>query len=125
MKQTQQRLESRSKTAHASRPAGGDSLQTCAEADTFEAVRVVIAEQGRLPATERVERDGCRNWHVDAHHAEFDVVGKTMRCVAVASEDRNAVGLVMQMNQIDCFVVILAADNRQNQAKDFFTPDEH
>src|SRR3989442_13843645 len=44
-------------------PARGDDLPTRVEVDPFGAVDVRVAEQRRLPATEREVRDRYRDWH--------------------------------------------------------------
>ena len=72
-------------------PAGGYGLLLRVEAHAFHAVGVVIAEEGALPAAEAVEGHGYGNRHVDADHADIDLVGKAAGGVAVAGEDGRAV----------------------------------
>src|SRR5688572_26281715 len=55
------------------RPARRDHLAARVEADPFRPVDVRIAEEGVLPAAERVVRDRDRDRHVDADHADLDV----------------------------------------------------
>ena len=57
-------------------PPGGHRLEPGVEADALHAVDVGVAEQGLLPATERVVGHGYRYGHVDADHAHLDVAAE-------------------------------------------------
>ncbi len=77
--------------ADAGRPARGHGLELSIEAHAFHDVDAVVAEDRGLPAAEGVIGHRHRDRHVDAHHADLDVVGEGARGVAVAGEDRRAV----------------------------------
>jgi hypothetical protein len=53
----------------------------------------VVAEDRGLPAAEGVIGDRHRDRHVDADHADLDVVGEGARGVAVAGEEGRAIAV--------------------------------
>ncbi len=57
-----------------SEPAGGDGLGPGEEVHTFGAVGMAVTEQRRLPAAKAVVGHGNRDRHVDADHADLDLV---------------------------------------------------
>ena len=63
------------------------------EVDALGPVDVAVAEQGRLPAAERVVGDRHRDRDVDPDHADLDVELELAGCAAVAREDRGAVAV--------------------------------
>src|SRR5260370_26630299 len=83
----------------AGRPARGDGLGLGVEADRIRAVLVEIAKAGLLPATESVIGDRHRDRHVDADHADIDLGREIARRITVASEDRDAIAVVMIRRQ--------------------------
>ena len=52
-----------------------------------------VAEEGGLPAAERVVRHRHRDRHVDAHHAHVDVELELARDATVPGEDRGTVAV--------------------------------
>jgi hypothetical protein len=56
---------------------------------------VQVAEQRRLPAAERVVRHRHRDGHVDADHADLDLVLELAGGAAVVGEDGHAVGVLL------------------------------
>src|SRR5687768_13198649 len=72
-------------------PATGDHLAAGVEVDALRAVHVRVAEQARLPPAEAVVAHRHRDRHVDADHADLDVVLELAGGAAVAREDRGAV----------------------------------
>ncbi len=60
-------------------------------AHTLWAMHVMVAEQRCLPAAERVERHGHRNWDINADHADLDLVGELPGGVTISRKDRSAI----------------------------------
>ena len=81
--------------ADAGGPAARDGLELGVEAHALGAVHVVVAEQRGLPAAEGMERHRHRDRHVDADHADLNLVGELAGRITVAGEDRGAVAEFM------------------------------
>src|SRR5580700_8399138 len=111
--------------ADAGRPARGHGLELGVEAHAFHAVDAVVAEDRGLPAAEGVVGHRHRDRHVDADHADLDVVGEGTRGVAVAGEDRRAVAVGMVVHQPDRLVEAPGAHHRQHRSEDLVLVDRH
>jgi len=111
--------------ADAGRPAGGHGLEVRVEADACHAVHRHVAEQGTLPVAKAVERHRHRGRHVDADHADLDAVGEFARGVAVAGEDRDAVALLVVVDELRRAVEIGGAHDRENRPEDLLLVDPH
>src|SRR5215813_10288457 len=61
---------------YAGRPPCGDGLELGIEPHTFGPMHVVIAEQRRFPAAERVECHWHRDRHVDADHTYLNLMSE-------------------------------------------------
>src|SRR5690242_10129883 len=96
----------------AGRPAGRDRLQPGVEAHALGTVHVVVAEQRALPAAEAVEGHRHRDRDVDAHHPDLDLVREVARRVAVAGEDRGAVGEGVGVDDPGRRLVVRRPDDR-------------
>src|SRR5260370_26645663 len=83
----------------AGRPARGDGLGLGVAADRIRAVLVEVTKAGLLPAAAGVIGDRHRDRHVDADHADFDPGREIARRITVASEDRDAIAVVMIRRQ--------------------------
>ena len=81
------------------RPAGGDGFEAGVEADALHAVHMHIAEEGAFPAAEAMEGHGHGDGHVDADHADFDLMRKLPRRAAVAGENGNAISKRMERRE--------------------------
>src|SRR5664279_482843 len=74
-------------------PAGGDDLVAGVEVEALGAVGVGVPEKRGLPAAEGVITDRHRNRHVDADHADLDLILVSAGGPAVVGEDRGAVAI--------------------------------
>src|SRR5215471_12874600 len=72
-------------------PARGDDFSLRVELNSLRSVDVEVAEEGVLPAAERVVGDRHRDRDVDADHARLHVELELPRDAAVAREERDAV----------------------------------
>src|SRR5204862_7280548 len=70
------------------RPARGDDLAAGVEVDPLRAVDVRVAEEGVLPAVERVVRDRHRDRDVDADHPGLRLELELARAPSIESEGR-------------------------------------
>src|ERR1700677_3518084 len=100
-------------------PTTGDGLQPGVEPDSLGAVCLDVAEQGVLPPTEAEGRDGDGDGHVDADHADLDVLLEPSRSAAVIGEDRRAVAESGRVDQLYSGVVRRYAHDREDGAEDF------
>ncbi len=123
-----QRIVGMMKSAPARMPVGqrdGDRLQLGVEADTLGTMHVVVAEQRGLPAAEAVERHRHRDRHVDADHADLDLVRELARRVAVAGEDGGAVAVFVLVDHAGRRLVVRRTHDRQHRAEDLLLIDRH
>jgi hypothetical protein len=106
-------------------PAAGDGLAAGEELRTVHAVGVGIAEQRGFPAAEAVV--GHRHWdrHVDADHADLDLVLESPGRATVVGEDRRAVAIRVGVDQIQRVVVGLDAHHREHGSEDLVGVDAH
>ena len=84
------------------RPAGGDDLLACVEANAVWSVHVGVAKLRLLPTTEEYNRsngDGVRN--VDAHHAGLHVDLELTSEAAVSGEDRRTISIDVGVHELD------------------------
>ncbi|MND91836.1 hypothetical protein D3C80_839750 [compost metagenome] len=88
-------------------------------------MHVVVAEQRVFPAAEAVEGHGHRDGHVDADHADLDLVTEHARRVAIAREDGGAVGVLVGIDQGHRLLVALNPDHTKHGAKNLFLIDAH
>src|ERR1700729_793934 len=107
------------------RPAGGHRLGSGVEANRIRAVLVEVAEARALPAAKRVVGDWDRDWHVDPDHADLDLAREVARRVAVASEDRDAVAVLMVVAQTQRLAIVVRAHDREHRAEDLLLVDAH
>jgi two-component system OmpR family sensor kinase len=107
------------------RPALRDGLALGVEAHRVRPVGVQVAEQRALPAAERVVGHRHRQRHVDAHHADLDVVAEVARRLAVAGEDAGAVAVFVRVDQLHGFLQRLDAHDAEHRAEDLFLVDRH
>src|SRR5690606_27862224 len=63
--------------------------------------------------------------HIDADHAHFDLVGKFAGGVAVAGEDGRAIGIFVAVDEVDRILETVAADDREDGAKNLVLVDAH
>src|SRR5579884_2824524 len=75
------------------RPTLGDGFQTRVKTNALRSMHVMIAEQGPLPAAERVEGHRDRNGNVDADHARLHLAGECLGGGAVARKDSRAIAV--------------------------------
>jgi hypothetical protein len=106
-------------------PARGDDLGARVEAHAVGAVDVQVAEQRRLPAAERVVRHRHRDRHVDADHADLDLVLELAGGAAVVGEQRHAVGVGVAVDQRDRLIVRVDARDAEHRAEDLVLVDRH
>src|SRR3954464_3924275 len=86
------------------RPARGDDLGARIELDALDAMHVQIAEERALPAAEREVRHRHGNRHVDADHADLNLVLEAPRGAAGLGKDRRAVRVRIAVDQLDRLV---------------------
>ena len=101
-------------------PALGDGLAAGEEVHAVGAVHAVVAKRGALPAAEAVVGDRHRQRHVDADHADLDVVAEVARRFAVAGEDAGAVAVFVGVDQVHRFCHRADAHHAQHRAENFF-----
>src|SRR4051812_19682258 len=85
-------------------PARRDHLRARVEPHALGAVDAVVAEQRVLPAAERVEGERHRDRDVDADHPDLDAALEVARGLPARGEDRDAVRVVVRVDQIDRLV---------------------
>ena len=78
-----------------------------------------------LPAAEAVVGHRNRDRHVDADHADLDLVLEAPGGAAVVGEDGGAVAVGVGVDQFQCLVVGFDADHRQHRAEDLVGVDAH
>src|SRR5437899_1257555 len=112
-------------THAAGRPALGDGLATREEVDTVGAVHAVVAEGGTLPAAEAVV--GHRYWqrHVDADHANLDVVAEITCGLTVTGKDAGTVTVFVVIDQLHRFCHRVDAHHTQYRAENLFFVSVH
>ena len=71
----------------------GDSLAPRVKTDGIGTVSAEIAEQGTFPATETVIGNRYRQRHVDADHADFDIVSEITGDTAITGKQAGAVSV--------------------------------
>ena len=106
-------------------PARRDRLQPRVEAHAVHAMHVQVAEQRVAPAAERVERHRHRNRHVDAGHADFDVLLEPSRRMARAREQRRAVGIRIGVDHRDRIGERFGAHDGEHRTEDLLAIDRH
>src|ERR1035437_4606209 len=77
------------------------------EANALHPVRVCVAEEGGLPATERVARHRHRDWHVDSDHADLNLVLVSPGSTAVVGEYGCSIAIRVAVDQVQGLVVRL------------------
>ena len=106
-------------------PAAGDGFAAGEEVHAFGAVGVGIAEQRGFPAAEAVVGHRYRDGHVDADHADLDLVLEAPRRAAVVGEDRGAVAVGVGVDQLQRLVVGVHAQHREHRAEDLVGVHAH
>ncbi len=86
---------------------------------------VGVAKGRALPATECVISNGHRDRHVDTDHADIHPRREFARGMAVASEDRDAVTILMLAGQGECVLEAFGAHHLQHGAENLFLIGPH
>src|SRR3954451_20079612 len=107
------------------RPAAGDDLAACVELDPLRPVDVLVAEQRRLPAAERVEGHRDRDRDVDADHPDLDLALEVPRGLPGGGEDRRPVGVRVGVDEVDRLAQRLHPHDAQHRAEDLVAVDVH
>src|SRR3954452_9031637 len=107
------------------RPAAGDDLAARVELDPLRPVDVLVAEQRRLPAAERVEGHRDRDRDVDAHHADLDLAPEVPSGRIRGGEDRSPVRVRVGVDELDRLPQRLHPDDAQHRAEDLVAVDVH
>ncbi len=102
-----------------------DGLALGVEAHRVRPVGRQVAEQRALPAPERVVGHRHRQRHVDADHADQDVVAEVARRLAVPREDAGAVAVLMAVDQVHGLLQRADAHDAQHRAEDLVLVDRH
>src|SRR5919106_5891794 len=87
------------------RPAARDRLRPRVEVDPLGPVDVPVAEEGALPAAERVVRHGHGDGHVDPDHPDVHVELELPCYAAVTREERDAVAVWVLVHETERLVV--------------------
>ena len=98
-------------------PTAGHDPAPGEEVHTLGAVSMGIAEQRCLPATEGVVRHRHRDWHVDADHADLDLVLEPTCCSAVIGEAGGAVAVGVIVDQLHASLVAWNAHDAENRSE--------
>src|SRR6185312_9960223 len=106
-------------------PALGDGFPLGIEAHRVRTVGAEVAKQRAFPAAERVVGHRHRQRHVDADHADLDVVAEAARRLAVAREDAGAVAILVRIDQIHGLLQRFHAHHAEHRAKNFFLVNAH
>src|SRR5690606_1291210 len=81
-------------------PPAGDRLLAGEEVEAVDAVSLGVAEQRCLPTTEGVVGDGNRDRHVDADHADLDLVLEAASRASVVREDGGAIAKLTRVDEL-------------------------
>ena len=111
--------------ADACGPAGGYGFEAGVEADSFGAVDRVVAEEGALPASERVERHGDGDGDVDAYHSGLHAAGEVAGGVSVAGEEGGSVAELVLVDELEGFFEGVDANDSEDGTEDLFAVDLH
>ena len=84
-----------------------------------------VTEQRVLPAAEAVEGYRYRQGHVDADHADLDLVGEAASGLAIAGEEAGAVAVLVIIDQRDGVFEACHAHHTKYRAEDLVTIDAH
>ena len=72
-----------------------------------------------------MKRHRHRNWNVDPDHAHLHALGEIARCIAIAREHRDAVAVVILVDQLYGLLVVASAHDTEHRTEDLFPVDGH